>query len=181
MKHLILGAACTSLLIVASGTTLTANATTVSYDVSNIAGNTWEYQYTVTNDSLATNINEFVIYFTEGSYNNISFGSTPAQWDPLVIQPDPYLPDDGFYDALALTSAVSIAPGSSLGQFTVQFNYLSAGVPSAQYFEILDPFTRIVLDNGYTQPSAVPLPAAVWMFGSGLVGLMGIAKRKRVA
>ncbi len=27
--------------------------------------------------------------------------------------------------------------------------------------------------------SAVPVPAAVWLFGSGLMGLMGLAKRKR--
>lgn len=28
--------------------------------------------------------------------------------------------------------------------------------------------------------SSVPLPAAVWLFGSGLIGLMGIAKRKKI-
>ena len=27
--------------------------------------------------------------------------------------------------------------------------------------------------------SAVPIPAAVWLFGSGLIGLIGIAKRKK--
>jgi len=29
--------------------------------------------------------------------------------------------------------------------------------------------------------SAVPVPAAVWLFGSGLVGLLGLARRKRAA
>lgn len=29
--------------------------------------------------------------------------------------------------------------------------------------------------------SAVPIPAAVWLFGSGLLGLMGIAKHKKAA
>lgn len=29
--------------------------------------------------------------------------------------------------------------------------------------------------------SAVPIPSAAWMFGSGLLGLVGFAKRKRVA
>ena len=27
--------------------------------------------------------------------------------------------------------------------------------------------------------SAVPVPAAVWLFGSGLIGLIGIARRKK--
>lgn len=31
---------------------------------------------------------------------------------------------------------------------------------------------------GYTNVSAVPVPAAVWLFGSGLIGLVGFAKRR---
>jgi len=30
-----------------------------------------------------------------------------------------------------------------------------------------------------TSVSAVPVPAAVWLFGSGLIGLAGFAKRKK--
>jgi hypothetical protein len=30
-------------------------------------------------------------------------------------------------------------------------------------------------------PSAVPVPAAVWLFGSGLVGLIGVARRRKLA
>ena len=38
------------------------------------------------------------------------------------------------------------------------------------------------IDLGYTvNLSAVPLPAAVWLFGSGLLGLLGWSKRKQVA
>lgn len=29
--------------------------------------------------------------------------------------------------------------------------------------------------------SEVPVPAAVWLFGSGLVGLMGFKRRKKIA
>ena len=32
-----------------------------------------------------------------------------------------------------------------------------------------------------TPPSAVPVPAAAWLFGSGLLGLTGIARRKKTA
>jgi hypothetical protein len=40
----------------------------------------------------------------------------------------------------------------------------------------------IVLDaNGSLHTAAVPLPAAVWLFGSGLLGLVGIGRRKQVA
>lgn len=38
------------------------------------------------------------------------------------------------------------------------------------------------IDLGYTvNLTAVPLPAAVWMFGSGLLGLVGWSKRKQAA
>jgi len=30
-----------------------------------------------------------------------------------------------------------------------------------------------------TDVSAVPVPAAVWLFGSGLIGLVGLVKRKK--
>lgn len=35
--------------------------------------------------------------------------------------------------------------------------------------------------NGNVVVSSVPLPAAVWLFGSGLIGLAGISKRKKAA
>jgi hypothetical protein len=37
--------------------------------------------------------------------------------------------------------------------------------------------------SGFTvgAPVAVPIPAAVWLFGSGLLGLIGVARRRRVS
>jgi len=35
--------------------------------------------------------------------------------------------------------------------------------------------------GSYSVISAVPIPAAVWLFGSGLLGLAGIARRKKAA
>jgi hypothetical protein len=33
---------------------------------------------------------------------------------------------------------------------------------------------------GFLMPAAVPIPPSVWLFGSGLLGLIGIARRKKV-
>ncbi|MFC1589229.1 VPLPA-CTERM sorting domain-containing protein [Pseudomonadota bacterium] len=33
----------------------------------------------------------------------------------------------------------------------------------------------------FVAPAAVPVPAAVWLFGSGLLGLVGVARRKKSA
>ena len=37
----------------------------------------------------------------------------------------------------------------------------------------------IFLDDASLEVSAVPVPAAVWLFGSGLLGLVGVARRKK--
>jgi hypothetical protein len=39
--------------------------------------------------------------------------------------------------------------------------------------------TRTLVSGNLTAP-AVPVPAAVWLFGSGLLGLIGVASRKKV-
>jgi hypothetical protein len=149
-----------------------AHATTVIYDATNISGNTWEYTYIIKNDMLSLDIEEFTIWFDVDLYENLTVGSTPADWDPLIIEPDTTVPpdgDDGFYDALSLVSG--IAPGSSLGGFNLQFDYLGAGTPGDQFFEIIDSDNFATIDDGFTQSAVVPLPTAVWLFVSGLLGL----------
>lgn len=70
--------------------------------------------------------------------------------------------------------------GNDLAQpfFHTDFNTLEGGfdVGSAGYFGFLD-----VTSGAYLPGSLppVPLPATVWLFGSGLLGLIGFARRKK--
>ena len=41
------------------------------------------------------------------------------------------------------------------------------------------PYTEVY--NVAITPSAIPVPAAVWLFGSGLLGLVGVARRRKSA
>jgi len=149
-------------------------ATTVAFNTTHITGNTWETAYTVTNDTLATAIDEFTIYFDVSVYDNLVSVAAPTGWDPLVIQPDPFLPDDGFYDALVSPALSGIAAGSALSGFSVRFNFSGVGTPGPQFFEVVDPVTFTSLDSDFTQAAVVPLPAALWLFISGLSMLLGI-------
>lgn len=99
-----------------------------------------------------------------------------------------------FYTVLGNT-VVSL---SNTGPFSnVQsFNYWSAtefapGASDAWYFGMDTGFQHITADyvNYYAWAvqsgdfgvavSAVPIPAAVWLFGSGLIGLIGVARRRK--
>lgn len=123
-------------------------ATTITGTLTNLNGNRWEVNYSVTNDTLGGPIEEFTIWFDLGLYDNLSVVSTPPDWDPLVIQPDPFIPDDGFYDALALISGISSS--ASLDGFTLAFDWLGSAAPTSQFFEVVDPFNFNVLDSGQT-------------------------------
>jgi hypothetical protein len=163
----------TMLRIVSLGVALmfawTVQATVISYDVLNIGASTWQYNYTVTNDTLSSSIEEITIYSPLGLYSNLLSVGQPIDWNSIVAEPDPNLPADGFFDSA--TVAAGIPPGSTLGQFSVQFSWLGAGSPSAQSFDIVDPTTFSTLDSGITQSSATPVPEP----GSLSLAIMGIA------
>ncbi|MDH5570797.1 MAG: VPLPA-CTERM sorting domain-containing protein [Gammaproteobacteria bacterium] len=52
------------------------------------------------------------------------------------------------------------------------------GCCSVDWFALFDGSVEITYDYTPTV-SAVPVPAAIWLFGSGLIGLAGIARRRK--
>ena len=166
-----------------------AAATTIDFLATPLGGDSWRYDYTVHNDTLAVGIEEFTIYFDATLYSDLAVGpSTPSGWDPLIVPPstDPFdldPPSDGFYDAyadpFAAPPAHPIAPGDSLGGFSIVFTFLGQGAPGSQYFEIVDPSEWALIDVGQTTLGAViPLPAAFWLFATALAGLGVVARRR---
>jgi len=146
-------------------------ATTILYDVQNIGGDTWQYDYTVVNDSLTDPIREFMIYFDYGLYAALSVNSSATGWFEQTVDPAFVLgmPQDGFYDAIAVDTNPGILFGSAAGGFSVQFAWLFTGfTPAGQRFEVIDPATLAVLDSGQTAP--IPEPGTVVLLLSGILG-----------
>ena len=156
-------------------------ATTIAFDVTNVSGNSYQYNYTVTNDTLSVAIEQFAIRFDVNLFQNLRLASAPAGWDPLAIQPDPILSDDGFYDVLALTSP-GIAVGATLAGFSVQVDFLGAGAPGSQAFDVLNPLTFAVIDDGFTVRSGtvvVTEPGGLGLMALGLFALAAVVRRRR--
>ena len=56
--------------------------------------------------------------------------------------------------------------------FNSAFGDWQDGQPAAQ------PVLGVIFEGATVNVNAVPVPAAAWLFGSGLIGLVGIARRK---
>ena len=158
-----------------------AHCVSISYEINPLGGSSYEALYTVINDTPSINVEEFTVYFQEGLYENLAVTTTPVDWDPLAVQPDPAIPDDGFYDALALNMGISF--GDQLGGFGVSFDWLGSGDPGSQFFEIINPFTFDILTSGTTELASatpVPEPASILLMGSGIGMLAAFVRKKYV-
>jgi hypothetical protein len=151
-----------------------ASAASVFYSAYPQGGERWLYEYYVGNGGLAA-VREVTVYFDMASYANLAVPATPPGWDTLVVEPDAGLPDDGFFDALALGDG--IAPGG-FAVFVVAFDYLGAGTPGPQRFDVVDPATFATLASGVT--TAIPLPGTAWMLAAAFAAVAS-RLRPRVA
>jgi hypothetical protein len=141
----------------------------VSFSTTDISGNTWQYDYTITNNTAINPIGELTVFYALGQYSNLMVESSPGNWSSIVSQPDPGLPADGFFDAQALDNG--LASGTSQGGFAVQFTWLGQGTPGAQPFDIVDPNTFTTLASGYTTQSGGATQAPEFDSGSTAAAL----------
>jgi hypothetical protein len=130
--------------------------------------------------------------FTElsGGVIDLGFDSTHVQIDNVVV--DPYFdffPDGGGPAAGDTWPGIGFdvfGNDPATGDFTIATitaTVLTAGISNLTILGTSEFFSTTallspVLDVGTI--SSVPVPAAIWLFGSGLLGLIGIARKKAV-
>ncbi|MGA2322722.1 MAG: hypothetical protein ABSG22_02635 [Sedimentisphaerales bacterium] len=142
-----------------------AEATSIEYGLDNLGGSRYEYEYKITNDTLAMQIKEFTIWFDVDLYDNLDITTQQplkGNWNEIILQ------DTGFgvpigYDGLAQN--VGILSTETLSGFSVSFDWLGTGTPNSQFFEIIDPVTFRTIDSGFTKP--IPEPAALMLISLG--------------
>ncbi|MCG6936681.1 MAG: hypothetical protein LJE83_00715 [Gammaproteobacteria bacterium] len=116
-------------------------------------------------------------------------GAFPGNWDPV---------SDGFTGTgtIGAGSLANLYVGSFLGlsgdQAIARLNFtLGSGVTNSAisfaYDVFYDEWGQDTPPFGFTpeftsgaiiNPTVVPVPAALWLFGSGLLGLVGVARRR---
>jgi hypothetical protein len=159
-----------------------AYATSVQYNLVDLGGGDYRYVYSITNDgSLGSGvpIQLFDIFFDPAQYleSSLSVTTPPplnGDWDQIFLASSPGVP--AAYDALA--SAGGIADGATVTGFSVDFQWIGTGTPGVQPYEIYDPNTFALLEQGVSA-SPVPVPAALWLFSSGLVTLLGARSTRK--
>lgn len=101
--------------------------------------------------------------FTPPMYDSFSTGTTTNAakgGSPAFSVTGSALQDDGFGG----WTGVLAATGNINGDFWAGFN-------NVQYSEIFN--------VSITADTVIPIPAAAWLFGSGLLGLVGVARRRK--
>lgn len=113
----------------------------------------------------------FTLYYAHDRYRDLTSVAPPSHpgWDLLVVQPDPGLPDAGFFDGLALVDSPSLAP-----PFVLTFVWLGGGAgPEQQPFELYDLTGGFsIIDSGTTIPVPEPEAGALLIALAGCGGLL---------
>lgn len=139
------------------------------------------------------------VYFDDGTLLGIASidNSDPGVDFALLAAPGnlpgannaspPFVTTTGFSaDSNPPVQQNGVNPGESLG---ITFNLQSGGSFADVLTELANGDLRIGIHvQGYATGGSesfvnnpVPVPAAVWLFGSGLLGLVGVARRKRAS
>lgn len=152
-----------------------ANGLSVQVTATNLGDTTpgkdlWQYLYMVSGGLVNTN-EGFTIFFDPNLYSDLQNPQAvpSSDWNVDIVHPDPSIPADGFFDALALVS-----PASLTTLFTVEFTWLggSNATPGVQPFQTYACTDATCANVTITSSGiTIPEPPLIALFMAGLIGL----------
>jgi hypothetical protein len=170
-------------------------AVPLSYVAAQTGFATWS-PFAATNDEIASNNPAGLTTAHWGTYRSNADVTMANNGLPLAVPVVPGVASTMTYTGL---SGFNASGNSVTGHYTLGPGLYSLVVGGANPFDLATYLADAIATNGdYTNPSAaltaynadrlartfnlqfsaVPIPAAVYLFGSGLIGLVGLARRK---
>lgn len=108
-----------------------------------------------------------------GSYTTDTYNPYVAGYDHSIDQTDGY---KGAFSVVAALDSTSLNLFENTGLLRYGFTVTGGGIALESATLTFDAAARQVIQ--VTPPAAVPVPAAAWLLGSGLLGLVGVARRR---
>jgi hypothetical protein len=150
-----------------------ADSLDVSYTTTNLGGGLYEYAYTLSGYDLLAG-DDLAIYFPLATSANLTdLGTGGADYTTFVFQPDPSIPADGEFDAIANVDNPSLAT-----VLDTSFLYSGAGTPGAQDFTLYDADYNVI-STGETL-AATPEPLPLLLLCTGILAIYALRQRQRL-
>lgn len=115
------------------------------------------------------------VLFSPALYTSLAAVDPDADWDLLLLQPDPLLPDFGRYDIQALVDDPSVA-----APFVLSFVWLGGSEPGPNPFEVYDPAFDTV-EMGVTTSAPEPFAGLLLLAVAPLVAPLVAPRFRRIA
>jgi hypothetical protein len=160
-----------------------ACAIQVDFTSVDLGGNRYRYDYSIHNDgSLGAGTSVAVIdllfdpaLYEESLLFNVSTPTLATDWSQQFLASAPAVP--AAFDLMAKSTGIPV--GEQVNGFAVEFHWLGSGTPGKQSFDVYDPVTFDLLEQGVT--SAVPEPKTWLMMLAGTPLLLALGRRKSSA
>ena len=181
---------CSLLVLGCLVTALDVNATTISFEITNLGLNSsgemvYQYTYTVSGLTLQNNQNGFQeldLLFDPTVFNTLSNPAAPSSLQTFLAQPNNPPGSPGDFGLIPVSDNTVVT-----GPFSVDFTLLDSAVAGSQPFTVTQ-FNRNgvaveVLERGTTvSPVITPEPVVLSLTGIGLLlGTIGAVARRRSA
>ncbi len=124
--------------------------------------------------------------FMHGAVGSLGFGFSlsTAEANMYGVTFSVYDSDDNLLNSSFTLADFTLYDGVNQSDFPeseVSLNF--SGIAAYALFDFSTDAGRYIIDdfkgNFGSQPQPVPIPAAAWLFGSGLLGLAGVSRRKK--
>ena len=112
-------------------------------------------------------------FLSADNTGNSYFLATSGYWDTFGVSFTITNTVAGTHGSLIGSTLANLEAGSTAGTFEL---YVAGNVANGT-----DPLFDVSSSTYTVTPGAVPIPASAWLLGSGLLGVVGISRRRRAA